>query len=417
MKHYLMKKMLGILLFLMVGLWSGCQKKEEAHSDSKQMYTCSMHPEIRRDKPGNCPICGMSLVPVRENEGDESDKTEKGESTVRLKENQILNSGIQVVPVMKKSIQNDLSLFGSIAYIADNHMDLTSFYGGRIERVLIPYNTTEVKKGTPLLEIYSEEAIQDQEKYLEMLRNRYLSTFYERRLVTSQIETVRTRLLKAGLTEKDLVALEKKGVVKSLITVHAMNSGSIVGSLPHTGERVTLESVVFHITPLDRVWFVGQVYEKDLGSIQKGQAASVESVALPGKRYEGKVVFMDQILQAETRTRMIRIEVENVKRELLPQMSATANLHQSSREVLAVPSGAVIETGKRAIVYVEKSPGDYQAKEVKILEKGRSDGEGSWVALTGVEEGEKVVSEGSFLLDAEAQIRNPSALMNHEGMQ
>lgn len=417
MKHYLMKKMLGILLFLMVGLWSGCQKKEEAHSHPKQMYTCSMHPEIRRDKPGNCPICGMTLVPVRENEGGESEKTEKDDPTVKLKENQILNSGIRVVPVAKKSIQNDLSLFGSIAYIADNHIDLTSFYAGRIERVLIPYNTTEVTKGTPLLEIYSEEAIQDQEKYLELLRSRYLSTFYERRLVTSQIETVRTRLLKAGLTEEDLVALEKKGTVKSLITVYAMNSGSIVGALPHTGERVTLESVVFHITPLSRVWFVGQVFEKDLGSIQNGQTASVESVALPGKRYEGKVVFMDRVIQAETRTRMIRIEVENEKRELLPQMSATAKLHQSSREVIAVPTGAVIETGKRAIVYVEKSPGDYQAREVTVLEKGRSEGEGSWIALTGVEEGEKVVAEGSFLLDAEAQIRNPSARMNHEGMQ
>ncbi|MES2308971.1 MAG: efflux RND transporter periplasmic adaptor subunit [Verrucomicrobiota bacterium] len=376
-----------------------------------------MHPQIRQDHPGNCPICGMTLVPVRENEEKEMEKSDgKKSQEIRLNSNQIQNSGVRVTSVQKRKMGDDLRIFGSIAYIADSHIDMTSFYAGRIERVLIPYNTTEVKKGAPLLEIYSEEAILDQEKYLEMLRSRYLSTFYERRLVTSQIETVRTRLLRAGLTEDDLVQLEKKGKVKSLITVYAMNSGSIVGVLPHTGERITLESVVFHITPLDRVWFVGQVFEKDLEHVQLGQRAFIESPSNPAKKFEGKVVFLDQVLQMETRTRMVRIEVENPKRELLPQMSATAILHQTGREILSVPAGAVIETGTRALVYVEKGEGIFDAREIKVLEKGKTD-DGSWVAIEGLNEGEKVASEGSFLLDAEAQIRTPRTEVSGEGLK
>jgi Cu(I)/Ag(I) efflux system membrane fusion protein len=361
----------------------------------------------------------MTLVPVRENDSTDSEKekTEKSSQEIHLGTGEIQNAGVRLSTVQKKVMTDDLRVFGSIAYVADNHMDLTSFYAGRIERVLIPYNTTEVKKGTPLLEIYSEEAIQDQERYLEMLRSRYLSTFYERRLVTSQIETVRTKLLKAGLTEDDLVQLEKKGKVKSLITVHAMNSGTIVGALPHTGERVTLESVVFHITPLQKVWFVGQVFEKDLDAVHLGGKAKVESPSKPGKVFEGRVVFMDQILQSETRTRMIRIEVENPQRDLLPQMSATASLQKAGREVISVPAASVIETGTRAIAYVEKSDGVFEPREVKILEKGKSGDEGSWVAVEGLIEGERVVSEGSFLLDAEAQIRNPRAHSNSGEMK
>ena len=379
-----------------------------------------MHPQIRQDKPGNCPICGMTLTPVPEmSEGTTSADKAAEHPVVQLMPAQNSVGSIRTEVALEKIISRPLQLFGEIKYISDNHLDLTSFYPGRVEHVHISYNTNEVKKGDALLDLYSEEAIADQEKYLQALRDRYLTTFYERKVATAQIETIRTRLLKAGLSEADLEALVKQGQVKRLITVRAASSGSIVGTMPHVGERMTQEAVLFHIAPLQKVWFAARVFEQDIGVLKVGQAAEVQSKANPSAKYPGKLVFIDRILDPMTRTMLARFEVENPKRELLPEMSATATVEisqGSGKAVLVVPESSVIDTGKRKIVYVKTEGNSFEQREVTVDSNGSSLGEEGQNLIeikSGIKAGESVVTSGAFLIDAEAQFRGVGAGHQH----
>lgn len=389
--------------------------------DHATSYTCSMHPQIRQDKPGNCPICGMTLTPAPEaSDSINSSASGNGHPVVQLMPAQNSVGSIRTEIAVEKIISRPLQLFGEIKYIADTHLDFTFFYPGRVERVHIPYNTTEVSKGMALLDLYSEEAIADQEQYLQALRDRYLTTFYERKIATAQIETIRSRLLQAGLTEQDLKDLVNQGKVKRLLTVRASKSGSIVGTIPHTGERMAQDAVLFHIAPLEKVWFAARVFEQDLAALKLGQSAAIRSKANPSAIYPGKLVFIDRTLDPMTRTLLARFEVENPKRELLPEMSATATVEITQgqgKAVLVVPESAVIDTGKRKIVYVHSGDNSYAQREVTVGGTGSSVGDGGQNLIeikSGIQAGDAVVTSGAFLIDAEAQFRGVGAGTKHQ---
>jgi Cu(I)/Ag(I) efflux system membrane fusion protein len=374
-----------------------------------------MHPQIRRDKPGDCPICGMKLTPLRSASSENSHEdhaahtTAEAPASVQLMEAQNKLGNLQTETVTPKILTREIGLSGDIEYISDNHLDLTTFYPGRVERVLIPYNTTEVDAGTPLLELYSEEAITDQEKYLQALRERYLTTFQERKIVQAQIETIRARLTTAGFTQSDLDNLLNKGEVKRTVIIRARHGGSLVGKIPHTGERLNQEMVLFHIAPLEKVWFVAKVFEQDLSTLKLGQPVEVQTKANPGKTYPGTLVFVDRTVDATTRTILARFEVNNHRRELLPNLSATGTVRiTSAGPVLVVPESAVIDTGKRQLVYVKTSPTGYEPRDVTVGTRGQVEGLSgkTFVEITsGLKNEEPIVTSGTYLLDAEAQLR------------
>lgn len=392
-------------------------QKSSDEKESKQVWTCSMHPQIKQDKPGSCPICGMDLTPVKPASAKEKQDTQSttnplSGSSVSLMPSQESVASIQTTLVKSGLYTRDIEFFGDIKYIQDNHIDLTSFYPGRIEKVLINFNTTEVSQGQPLLEIYSEEAINDQEKYLEALRQRYLTTFYERKITTAQIQTLKEKLFKGGLTEEDLQALVNEKKVRKYITVRAARSGSIVGPIPHVGARINQESIIFHIVPLNKVWFAARVFESDIDSLKPKQKAVIETKARPGKTYEGKLVFIDRILDPTNRTVLARFEIDNPAKELLPEMSATGKIKAGdSQKRIIIPSSALIDTGVRKLVYVKKGDTEYEQREVEVMET--IPGQSETIAISsGLAIGEEVVTSGAFLLDAEAELRGINASPN-----
>lgn len=388
-----------------------------------------MHPQIRQDHPGDCPICGMALVPLRSlltpapatNSPSPSEPTKSivspipeqpKETIVHLDAAQSSVSSIKTAPVEERKVQRKVDLFGEIAYISDNHTDFTWYYGGRIQKVLIDYNTTEVSAGTPILEVYSDEAIADQRSYLETLRQRWLATFYERKNFDSQLGAIAERLSRIGITPEDLKALEKGGKIISNFIIRSPRSGSILGALPHAGERFTPDKVLFHIAPLEHVWFVADVYEQDLSMLKLGQEIRISCRAHPEDVFKGKLVFIDREVDPQRRTLKARFLVPNSKRLLLPQLSATGTLELGvQKSLLAVPASAVIDTGRRQLVYVETSPNTYELRAVKVGAEGelsadRASGSIKWVpVIEGLTEGEKVVTSGAFLIDAEAQMQ------------
>lgn len=391
-----------------------------------------MHPQISQDHPGDCPICGMALVPLRSlttpakatdvppslealkpsASAIPDQGKEPKETVVHLDAAQSSVSSIKTAPVEERKVQRKVDLFGEIAYISDAHTDFTWYYGGRIQKVLIDYNTTEVSVGTPILEVYSDEAIADQRSYLETLRQRWLATFYERRNYDSQLEAIAERLSRIGIAPEDLKALGKGGKIRSTFIIGAPRSGSILGALPHAGERFTPDKVLFHLAPLDQVWFVADVYEQDLSLLKLGQEIRIRCRAHPEDVFKGKLVFIDREVDPQKRTVKARFLVPNPKRLLLPQLSATGTLELGvQKSLLAVPASAVIDTGRRQLVYVETAPNTYELRAVKVGAEGELSNDGAsgsfkWVpVIEGLKAGEKVVTSGAFLIDAEAQMQ------------
>jgi Cu(I)/Ag(I) efflux system membrane fusion protein len=360
-----------------------------------------MHLQIRQNKPGRCPICGMVLTPVSVS-AETKVKTDTAATIVQLRPAQEEMMSVKLAVAGPFALHKKIQIFGEMEYILNQHRDFSWFYPGRVERLLISYNTTHVQEGTPLLEIYAPEAITDQENYLKSVRDRYLTTFYERRVADAQVEAMKMRLVQAGFSEEDIQNLVRKKAVQRTLILRAPHTGTIVGPMPHVGEQITPENVLFHIVNLDRMWFVGKVFEQDLAALQLGQSLEIETKAFPGKKFSGRLVFIDRTLNEQTRTVMARFEVPNPEHELLPKLSGVGTIDFSLGEAaVTVPTAAVIDTGKRKIVYVEKGPQTYEQRDVTV---GRSQAERLEI-ISGVGSGEKVVAGGAFLIDAETQLK------------
>jgi len=394
-----------------------------------------MCPQIRQDHPGECPMCGMNLVPLRSATSSRGVEVEKSHETmIRLDSVQKSAGNISTSPVEERVMLRSVELFGEISYITDKQIDFTWYYGGRIQKTLVDYNTTEIKEGAPLMEVYSEEAVEDQRDCLKMLmelrwhtqdeqkafdaqygtnaeRVSLVGMSYEHKNMNARLNAMKDRLSRIGMTVEDFQALELRGKIRDTFTILAPEKGTLLGPLPHVGERFTTDTALFRLVPLNEVWFVADVYEQDLSLLKLGQEITIGCRTYPDQLFKGKLVFIGKEVDLQKRTVKARFLVANPNGHLIPQLSATGILDVGDQKPhLAVPASAVIDTGCRQIVYVETSPGTFALRPVKVGAQGEVDegGKGSpsrWVpVLEGLAAGEKVVTSGAFLVDAEAQL-------------
>jgi Cu(I)/Ag(I) efflux system membrane fusion protein len=460
--HFVIGFMPVLCTFSLFAWVEGCSRApsvkaetKEAASQEKAVWTCSMHPQIRQDHPGDCPICGMALVPLHSPASLKTPEAapptsnsslspimpvkampEQSEATViHLDAVQSSAGNIRISPVEEKMIRRDEELFGEFSYVTDKQIDFTWYYGGRIQKTLVDYNTTEIKEGTPLLEVYSDEAVADQRECLEMLmelrkhlvseqkvfESKYgtntekvslVGMSYEHKNMSARLSALEDRLLRSGMTQSDFLSLESAGKIRSTFTIKAPETGTLLVALPHVGERFTMDATLFRLVPLKDVWFVADVNEQDISLLKLGQEISIRSKSFPEKTFHGKLVFIGKEVDPRKRTVKARFLVPNPEGILLPQLSATGSLSVGDQKPqLAVPASSIIDTGMRQLVYVETYPGTYALRSVKIGsqgEMGEIDGEGSmrWVpVLEGLSAGEKVVTSGAFLIDAEAELQ------------
>lgn len=329
-------------------------------------------------------------------------------------------------------VRHKVELFGEFSYVADKQIDFTWHYGGRIQKILLDYNTTEIKERAPLMEVYSEEAVEDQRDCLKMLmelrwhitdeqkifKSQYgtnaeqvslVGMSYEHKNMNARLNAMKDRLSRIGMTDGDFEALELRGKIRNTFTITAPIKGTLLGGLPHVGERFTMDTVLFRLVPFSEVWFVADVFEQDLSLLKLGQEITIRCRTYPDQLFKGKLVFIGREVDSQKRTVKVRFLVSNPNGLLLPQLSASGSLEVGNQKpLLAMPASAVIDTGSRQLVYVETSPGTYALRAVKVGPEGEVVGDGSvrWVpVLEGLTAGEKVVTSGSFLIDAEAQLR------------
>ena len=271
-------------------------------------------------------------------------------------------------------LRRQVELFGEFSYVTDQQIDFTWYYGGRIEKTLINYNTTEIKEGAPLLEVYSDEAVADQRDCLEMLmdlrkhavaeqkvfeseygtnteRISLMGMSYEHKNINARLNTMKDRLTRIGMTAGDFQALESTGKIRGTFTINAPCLGTLLGSLPHVGEHFSVETVLFRLVPLKEVWFVADVYEQDLPLLKLGEEIAIRSKTFPEKIFKGKLVFIGREVDPQKRTVTARFLVPNRDSSLLPKLTATGALEVGEQKAqLVVPASAVIDTGRRQVV-------------------------------------------------------------------
>ncbi len=370
-------------------------------------YQSAMHPWVKADKPGKCTVCGMDLVPIYE--GQKAYELAGG--TVSLGTNSIEAMHVQTTEVSKRPLVRTLRVAGTIDDNDAKHRRLSAYVEGRIEGLHVNFIGAEVKEGEPLATFYSPMLLNAEREYALLLRqsqaaHTYALTAEHKRLLAAAEQ----RLTRYGLTPAQIAKLPFKAETNHLSEILAPMSGTVVTREIYEGQFVKEGDKLFELADFFTMWFQFDLYERDFSWVRVGQEVEITVPSAPGKKFVAAIAFMDPNLNDMTRSARVRVELQNplltvqgrARRELLHKTYAEAVVKLDTPEVLALPRSAVLHTGERAVVYVDKGAGAYEQRRVKL---GRA-GDEHWEILDGVGPGERVVTTGNLLIDGQAQLNS-----------
>jgi membrane fusion protein, copper/silver efflux system len=384
-----------VSLFMGWVLFHNPKPNEKPQQEAKkEIWTCSMHPQIKMDKPGKCPICGMDLIPLVTGGGATQDTT-----ALYLTPEAIQLANITTSTVSRQSPVKELRLYGKVQ--ADERLleSQTAHIPGRIEKLYISFTGETVHKGQLLALINAPELISAQEELLESAGQPEI------------FEAAKDKLRQWKLTDAQIDQIVRSGKVKNNFEVLAESSGIVTSKRVNNGDYVTAGTVLFEIANLSNVWVLFDAYESDLPFLKVGNSVTFTLQALPGSTFVAAVKFIDPVMDPTSRVAKVRVEVSNSNGKLKPEMFATgvvkANLNQY-KDKLVIPSTAVLWTGKRSVVYVKQSDGSFKMRQIDL---GPMLGN-SYVVLNGLKDGEEIVTEGSFSVDAASQLEGKASMMN-----
>ncbi|MCF7561591.1 efflux RND transporter periplasmic adaptor subunit [Sabulilitoribacter multivorans] len=409
-----MKKILIYAGILVVGLllgwllFGGSSNNESEHghdrvAEANQLWTCSMHPQIMQPEPGDCPICGMDLIPA------ESSADGLLVDQFKLTENAMALANIQTTIVGKGNVDgNMIKLSGKIAENEEANAVQVSYFTGRIERLNISFTGEEVRKGQLLATIYSPELYAAQQELITA------SSLKESQ--PALYKAVRNKLKLWKLSESQINQIEETGKVKENFSVYATVSGIVTEKLVEQGDYIKQGQPLLKIANLNTVWANFDMYENQIDHFRKGQEVMISTNAYPNKEFKGQVDFIDPVLNTKTRTVTLRVVLNNREDIFKPGMFVTANIERvsnSNDEVLTIPASAVLWTGERSVVYLKANP-DQAIFEMREVVLGNQVGN-EYEVLEGLFVGNEIVTNGTFTVDAAAQLQGKKSMMNKDG--
>ena len=368
---------------------------EHAHEGDISHYTCSMHPSVRLQEPGTCPICSMDLVPVTRQE------VETGVFTVDARRRQLI--GVRTVVVERRPVRIQIRTVGKIVYDETRLSDVSVKFRGWIGKLEVDSTGQRVRKGQTLFTLYSPELYSAQEEYLAALASQAVAaqTSAPER-ADYLVRAARQRLHLWDLRDWQIDQIAERGSPLEYIPIVSPANGFVIEKYVVAGAAVEPGMRLYRIAGLDRVWVEAEVYESELPLITVGQEAEVTLPYLPDKRFNGKVSFVYPYLDDATRTGRFRIELANENLDLRPDMYADVELEVDRGERLVVPEEAVLYAGPRRLVFLDLGEGRLRPQEVEVGVKSGDDYE----VLAGLEEGDVVVRSGNFLIAAESRLRS-----------
>ena len=504
-----MKRLLVLVVLVLVGAggyWFGRSSRPDAVSTdrtpaappSAEIWTCSMHPQVRLDAPGNCPICEMPLVRTAGAGGGGDGRVPRHE----LSEHARAMASVETEPALRRALARELRAIGRIEYNETSLATITPRFDGYAARLFVNFTGVEIRAGDHLVEVYSPELLVAQQEFLIALQSGADSALVG-------VTTTKLRLL--GLTDEQITKLTEQRETTDHVTLYSPISGTVIAKDIVQNQAFDAGDALYRIANLDSVWVYLEVYEYDLAWVRYGQRVRVSAQALPGRAFEGLVTFVQPLVDENTRTIRVPVHVENRDHALKPGMFVTAviearltaegvaaatgvegrftcpmhpqvlaaeagecplcqmalelvpgagpaqgHLHEeppataapafacemecepgkiyaepgrcpvcnmklesventastSGTEVLAVPVTAVLDSGTRRLVYVERERGVYEPRELTLGPRA-----GAWYAvLSGLAEGEHVVTRGGFLIDSQFQISGQASLFYPGGL-
>ena len=409
-----MKKYIVYIGILAVGLLLGwilfgnSSNKETEHNhneaaEANQMWTCSMHPQIMQPEAGDCPICGMDLIPAESSaDGLMADQFKLTENAMAL-----ANVQTSVVGNGSKS-DNAVKLSGKIVENEESNAVQVSYFSGRIERLNVSFTGEKIRKGQLLATIYSPELYAAQQELITAAS-----------LKESQpalYKAVKNKLKLWKLSENQINKIETSGKVLENFPVYATVSGTVSEKLVEQGDYIKQGQPLLKIAKLNTVWANFDVYENQIDLFKKGQEVSITTNAYPDKEFKGKVSFIDPVLNTRTRTVKLRVVLNNANDAFKPGMFVEGKIKgvsSTKEQLLSIPSTAVLWTGERSVVYLKTNP-DEPVFEMREVQLGNTIGE-NYEVISGLENGNEIVTNGTFTIDAAAQLQGKKSMMNKEG--
>ena len=367
----------------------------------KEIWTCAMHPQIRLDHPGKCPICGMDLILLSQSTGEKIDS-----NAVYFSKEAAELANVSTSVVSRQKPIKEVRLYGKVQ--ADERLlqNQVAHISGRIDRLFVNFTGEPVRKGQLLAIIYSPELVTAQQELLEAAKSKQNQP--------EIYEAAKEKLRQWMLTERQIAQIEHSGLVKKDFEVYSNTSGTVTARRVNTGDYVSQGAVLFDIANLSSVWVLFDAYESDLPFLKVGSNISFSLQALPGKNFNASIRFIDPVIDPVNRVAKVRVEVGNSGGKLKPEMFATGVVKASLNEYkdkLVIPRSAVIWTGKRSIVYIKQPKTKNIKFKMREIELGPMLGN-SYVVLNGLAEGEEIVTDGTFSVDAAAQLAGKPSMMN-----
>lgn len=324
--------------------------------------------------------------------------------------------GVKIEQVIERTLESVVRTVGTVAYDERRIRQINPRVSGWITRLYADYTGRPVKKGDPLFILYSPDLVSTQEEYLLAKKslNRVLASpaAHIRTGAEAQVASARKRLLLWSLTQEQIAELEERGKPQLETTIYSEVNGVVTKKSALQGMYITPEMNLYEITDLSTVWVNADIYELELSTVRVGQEAEVTLAAYPGERMHGQVIYIDPYLNTATRTVQVRLEFPNSQGRLKPGMYAQVEIKGKDRRTLAVPQDAVLDSGIRKLVFVEKDQGMYEPREVELANKvGRF-----YPVLGGLAAGETVVTSATFLIDSESKLMAATSMMGALGM-
>ena len=395
--------LLGILLRGCVSCGSGTATGEDGGEDGA-VWTCSMDPQVKQPQAGKCPICGMDLIKVKKGETPTSDIDP---NAVMFSDEAMALANVETIVVGAPSGDKEIRLFGKIEPDQRQQQSQSAYVGGRIERLCINAVGDVVSKGQTLAVIYSPE--------LYTAEQELVSALGTGQAVLVDAATEKLRLLNVPQSQIDEVIKSRKA--SPYVQLKANTSGTVVRKQVEQGDYVRQGESLLQIANLSRVWAVFQAYESDLPFVRRGQQVQFTAEALPGETFTGRVTFIDPVLDGQTRTAGVRVELPNPGGRFKPEMllvgHVAASLQKYADEGVIIPKAAVLWTGRRSVVYVKDDVEQQPTFLMRQVTLGPSLPDG-YVVLGGLAEGEEIVTNGVFAIDAAAQLDGKRSMMSQD---
>lgn len=386
----------------------GHSKLEHA---AKQLYTCSMHPFIVKDKPGTCPICGMELIKKIDGAASGTTMTPEQQQQaamlgqVSLSATQRIMANVATIEAQQQTLAKEINAVGIVQFDQSRQAKVTAWIAGRIDKLHVNTVGAFVGKNRPVAEIYSPELLATQQEYLLALKSRDQLKNSPLQSISQNgdglVSSAKQRLMLYGVKESQIAELERAGKPTIKLPIYTPLSGVVIEKLVQQGQYVNVGDPLFSIADLSTVWVEIEVYENEFRNVKIGQQVEIRSQSYPGTPFSGRVTFVYPFLDPKTRTVKARVEMANPGLKLKPDMFVNAVIKVGMGSSIVVPASAVMDSGKRQVAWIESQPGVFEQREVQVGE--RSDDKVQ--ILSGIKAGEKVAVSGAYLIDSESQLK------------